>query len=96
MKWTPSRFGTKPWQKALLFVFVVLACLLALAFYLKLPALAWYWIHSLSHDHDAQQQSLWLPGYHASIDAQPIEGVSFNASGLTYDDRTHTLYLVVN
>ncbi|MDR1647398.1 MAG: SdiA-regulated domain-containing protein [Zoogloeaceae bacterium] len=96
MKLSLSWFGAKPWRKSLFFALAVLACLLAAAWYLKLPALAWYWANSLRQEQVWRQQSLWLPDYQASIDAQPIEGVSLNASGLTYDDRTQTLYLAVN
>jgi uncharacterized protein YjiK len=74
----------------------LLAALLAAAWHLKLPALAWHWAGTLRQEDVWRSKSLWLPDYRATIDAHPIEGVSHNASGLTYDDRTHTLYLAIN
>jgi uncharacterized protein YjiK len=74
----------------------VLAALFAAAWRLKLPALAWHWAGTLCQENIWRHESLWLPDYRATIEARPIAGVSRNASGLTYDDRTHTLYLAIN
>jgi uncharacterized protein YjiK len=76
--------------------FAAFAPLFALAWQAKLPALLWYWAGTLYQAEDWRHAGLWLPGYRASIDARPIEGISRNASGLTHDHRTNTLYLAVN
>lgn len=40
--------------------------------------------------------SLWLPRYHAVIDAMPITGVAANLSGLTFSPETGTLFATLN
>jgi uncharacterized protein YjiK len=70
--------------------------LLAVAAFLKLPALAWYWLETSWQKEDWRQTSLWLPDYRITIDARPIKGITSNASGLTHDNRTNTLYLAIN
>ena len=77
-------------------VLASLAALFAAAWHLKLPALAWYWAGTLCQEDVWRHKSLWLPDYRATIDPHPIEGISRNVSGLTYNDRTHTLYLPIN
>ncbi|MDR0736110.1 MAG: SdiA-regulated domain-containing protein [Zoogloeaceae bacterium] len=80
----------------LLLALAVFASLFALAWHVKLPALLWYWAGTFYQARDWRHDSLWLPGYRVSVDALPIEGVSHNASGLTHDNRTNTLYLAIN
>jgi uncharacterized protein YjiK len=41
-------------------------------------------------------ESLWLPDYRADVDALPIDGISKNASGITYDHDSRSLWIVVN
>ena len=43
-----------------------------------------------------RDQSIWLPGYRADVSGLPIEGVSENASGITYDHDRDSLWVVVN
>ncbi|MDR0672496.1 MAG: SdiA-regulated domain-containing protein [Zoogloeaceae bacterium] len=87
------KFGRKKWG---LLAFVVFAPLFALAWHMKLPALFWHWAGTFCQAQDARNGSLWLPDYRVSIDALPIEGIASNASGLTHDIRTDTLYLAIN
>ncbi|MDR2626371.1 MAG: SdiA-regulated domain-containing protein [Zoogloeaceae bacterium] len=75
----------------LVFAFVALVAF-ALAWQVKLPALLWHW----SGTFFSAREGLWLPAYRVSIEAKPIEGVTRNASGLTHDARTNTLYLAIN
>jgi uncharacterized protein YjiK len=63
-----------------------------LAWQVKLPTLLWYWGSTFF----SAREGIWLPAYRVSIDARPIEGITQNASGLTHDNRTNTLYLAIN
>ncbi|MDR3352477.1 MAG: SdiA-regulated domain-containing protein [Zoogloeaceae bacterium] len=89
------RGKNRRWRRILLFALPVFL-LVGLAFFLKLPGLAWHWAGTLRQEEAWRHKGLWLPDYRATIDARPIEGVTRNASGLTYDDRTNTLYLAIN
>ncbi|GAB1364760.1 YjiK family protein [Rhodobacter sp.] len=43
-----------------------------------------------------RDKGLWLPDYTATIQAQPIRGLSQNVSGLTFSAATGTLFTVIN
>jgi uncharacterized protein YjiK len=68
----------------------------AVAVYFKLPALLFYWLQMVLHEGEWRETGLWLPYYHVSIEAQPIVGVDRNASGLTFNEQTQTLFAVIN
>ena len=55
--------------------------------YLNLLPLALHW---------AIQRPQGLAGYRVSVEARPIEGLSDNVSGLTFNHRTGTLWAVIN
>lgn len=42
-----------------------------------------------------QERSVWLPDYHVTVEARPIEGLE-NVSALTYDPDRKTLFTVTN
>ena len=72
--------------------------LLAIVFatYYRLPALAYYW---LSMQHGASQwrhEGLWLPAYRVTVEGLAVEGVGGNLSGLTFNERTGTLFAIIN
>lgn len=80
------------WGAALL----VVAVLLAVAWYYQAVALAWQWAGMAARAERWREVGIWLPDYRASIDALPIEGLSRNASGLTFNPDTGTLFTVIN
>lgn len=66
------------------------------ALYFKLPALLFYWVQMQLHADQWRETGLWLPHYQIAIEAQPIVGVNRNASGLTFNRHTNTLFAVIN
>jgi uncharacterized protein YjiK len=79
------------WTLALL-----LLCFLA---WFKVPALAYYWAstrwgqaHAGEHGHTA----LGLARYQVAIEGLPVQGLSRNASGLSFNPETGTLFTVIN
>ncbi len=64
--------------------------------YFKLPALAYYWLSTTANAAQWQGSSLWLPAYRVAVEALPIQGLSRNASGLTFNAETGTLFTVIN
>lgn len=62
----------------------------------KLPALAYYWMSTRSQAATWQHNGVWLPAYRVTIDGLPIEGITENASGLTFNPDTGTLFAVIN
>jgi len=81
------RFGV--WGLAM----VVLA---TLAWHYKLPQFGYYWANMQLRPGNWKVDGVWLPYYRATIDAREIEGVEKNASGLTFNPHTGTLFGVIN
>ena len=69
---------------------------LLLVWYFKLPALGYYWVATTWNAAQWQGKSLWLPAYRVTLEAQPIRGLTRNASGLSFNNRTGTLFTVIN
>lgn len=61
-----------------------------------LAGLAQAWIAMQGQRAEWQDKGLWLPHYRAAIEAQKIEGLSDNVSGLTFSAATGTLFTVTN
>jgi uncharacterized protein YjiK len=76
-------------------VFAVLA-LAGVAIHGKFAALAWQAFQTSRQAGQWRGHSLWLPDYRAAIEARPIEGIESDASSLTFDERTGTLWLSTN
>lgn len=57
---------------------------------------AWYLWQDLAAPEGVKAEAFWLPDYHADIIAQPIQGVTRNASGLTFDYDRQSLWVIVN
>ena len=71
--------------------------LLLLAWQFQLPALALHgWRMGGDAATDVPAQGLGLSHYRATIEARPIEGIAANASGLTFNPTTGTLFTVIN
>lgn len=74
---------------------------LLLAAYAGIAVLHWddraaLWVREWFTSPAARAQAVWLPDYRVSIDARPLVGVeSDEASDLTYDPVTHTLFAVM-
>jgi uncharacterized protein YjiK len=83
-------------RKAAYAVLAVCGALLIAAWRLGAFALGYYWISMISQPAGATAASVWLPAYQVSINGRPVEGISENASGLTYNPRTGTLFTVIN
>gem|GEM_PF-4825102 len=63
-----------------------------MAWYYRLVPLIWYWSGIL----DQAPGSLRLAEYRVTLEAHPLEGVAANASALTYNDNTDTLFSTIN
>jgi uncharacterized protein YjiK len=74
---------------------------LLLAGYAGVVALHWddraaLWVKEWLASPAARAQAVWLPDYRVSIDARPLAGAENDeASDLTYDPVTHTLFAVM-
>lgn len=69
---------------------------LAWAWQTRWLALGWYWIGTWQAADEWRERGVWLPYYRVDIEAREIEGIDDDASGLTYNDRTGTLFSVIN
>lgn len=69
---------------------------LLFVWYFKILALGYYWLDTTLHAVQWQGSSLGLPGYRVTMEALPIRGLSRNASGLTFNTDTGTLFTVIN
>ena len=75
---------------------LVLLALLAVAQQWRLPERGWFAVQEWRHAAAWRDRSIWLPDYRASVQAQPIEGLSADVSALTYDPERRTLFTVTN
>lgn len=75
---------------------VSIVVLAALAWHYKLPQFGYYWASMQLRPGNWKVDGVWLPYYRATIDARVIEGVENNASGLTFNLHTGTLFGVIN
>lgn len=64
--------------------------------YFKVPALGYYWLSTSLNAAQWQGSALWLPDYRVAIEERPIQGLTRNASGLTFNTETGTLFTVIN
>ena len=64
--------------------------------YFKVPALGYYWLSTSLNAAQWQGSALWLPDYRVAIEGRPIQGLTRNASGLTFNTETGTLFAVIN
>ena len=64
--------------------------------YFKVLALGYYWLTTSLNAAQWEGSSLWLPGYRVTVEARPIEGLTRNTSGLTFNTDTGTLFTVIN
>ena len=55
-----------------------------------------YSMQSAWQENSVQTRSLWLPEYQVRVEAKPVETVSDNLSGLTFDEQRNLLWAVVN
>ncbi len=78
---------------------VLLACaltLLALAKLANLDDHVWYQWQELTTTEELRKRALWLPDYRTSGPAQIIPGAISNASGITYDADSDSLWILAN
>lgn len=64
--------------------------------YFEIPALAYYWAAAQDRAAQWKERGVWLPQYRVTIEALPIQGISRNASDLTFNAETGTLFAVTN
>lgn len=64
--------------------------------YFKVLALGYYWLSTSINAAQWEGSSLWLPGYRVTVEGLPIQGLSRNTSGLTFNSETGTLFTVIN
>ncbi|WP_245638647.1 SdiA-regulated domain-containing protein [Hydrogenophaga palleronii] len=78
-------------------VWVTLITLAVLfVWYFKVLTLGYYWASTSLRAAQWQGKSLWLPDYRVTVEALPVQGLSRNASGLTFNTETGTLFTVIN
>lgn len=81
----------KPWR------WLALAAIGTLfTWYFKVQALGYYWLSTSINAAQWEGSSLWLPGYRVTVEGLPIQGLSRNTSGLTFNSETGTLFTVIN
>lgn len=68
----------------------------AWAWHYRLPSVARHWVDMRLNAGERAPASLWLPQYRAAIEARAIEGLRDNASGLTFNRASGTLFTVIN
>ena len=71
------------------------ALLIAAVAWFKLPALGFYWV-STRWGGPHEGPAVGLSGYRATIEGLPVQGLNRNASGLTFNPETSTLFTVIN
>lgn len=77
--------------KIVVTVGVIAACLVFL-YFMKAEALAWHLWHQFKHP---DPHGLDLTSYHVTVEAKPLANYK-NASGLTFNSETGTLFTVLN
>ena len=83
-------------RKPLVFFAVVLGLGALVVWYFKVLALGYYWLSTTLGASQWAGASLWLPGYQVAIEGVPIQGLTRNTSGLTFNTETGTLFTVIN
>ncbi|MEM7462226.1 MAG: SdiA-regulated domain-containing protein [Pseudomonadota bacterium] len=73
-----------------------LAALFIAAHYAELDDKLWYQIHDLIIDQGLRDRAVWLPDYQVDIDGMSIQGIVKNASGITYNSDSNSLWVVTN
>lgn len=74
----------------------VLVVALLLLWYFKIIGLAYYWMSMKVGAQEWQEKGIWLPQYEVVLDRVPVRGLAENASGLTFNAETGTLFAVIN
>ena len=78
-------------------LWTALLCISFLFFwYFKVLALGYYWVMTTLNAPKWQDSALWLPDYRVKVEGRPIEGLTRNTSGLTFNEETGTLFTVIN
>ena len=62
----------------------------------KLPELLFYWVTTRTGSDPVSSRQVGISGYRAGIERVPIAGLSRNASGLTFNSQSRTLFTVIN
>jgi len=63
--------------------------------YLHWDDRAWFWLKEQGVTLEQRDASIWLPGYHAVVQARPLSGLENDeTSGLTYNPTSDTLFTV--
>lgn len=87
---------TRPIFRKPLFYTVVLSLVVLFVWYFKVLAFGYYWLSTTLGASQWVGASLWLPGYKVAVEGMPIQGLTRNASGLTFNAETGTLFTVIN
>lgn len=88
-----------PSRRTRLWLGLAALILTGLAFWLWASGLFGVWLHyrGMQQTEDQwQDKGIWLPYYSARIEAQAVEGLDDNLSGLTWAPETDTLFAVIN
>lgn len=74
----------------------LLLAITGLAWYYKLPGLAYYWAATHAQGSEWREKGVWLPQYRVAIEGLPVQGLVDNASDLTFNAETGTLFAAIN
>ncbi|CAG1003870.1 putative protein YjiK [Methylophilaceae bacterium] len=83
------------WQWFAVPLLLIIAALIGIYHY-KVDALLWHLLQTRVMQGNSLQSSLNLDNYRVKIEAKPITGIEDDASGLTYNLETNTLFSVLN
>ncbi|MEM7304496.1 MAG: SdiA-regulated domain-containing protein [Pseudomonadota bacterium] len=82
-------------NKLFVAAFFIVLCVLILSL-TELDDKVWYFFHDMTISQEVEERSIWLPEYHANLVGLPIPGIDKNASGMTFNRDTNTLWVIVN
>jgi len=83
-------------DRAKLVWLIMLAAAALCALYFKIPGLLYVWACMQARESEWKEEGGRLPAYRVTIEALPIQGIARNASGLTFNSETGTLFAVIN
>jgi uncharacterized protein YjiK len=75
---------------------VLLVVALLFLWYFKIIGLAYYWLSMKAGAQKWEEKGIWLPQYQVTLERLPVQGLVANASGLTFNAKTGTLFAVIN
>jgi len=91
-----NRQGCPLKNKGIFFIAALIFIVSLASWQSKTISLGYYWLCMKWSAAEWQEEGVWLPFYQVAIEAKKIEGIEKNASGLTFNKETGTLFSVIN